>query len=127
MRRLILLALLPLIACGTPRERCVASVTRDFRVLDQLIATSKGNLQRGYANESRGYYTTEYRVCGYVQGRYGPRAVWCDVDVWNNRTVQVAINLDDEAATLKTMEVKRHQLAKQAQPAIAQCEVLHPE
>ena len=128
MRRLLLLALVPLVACGTPQERCVRSVTKDVRVLDRLIATSRGNLERGYAYETQGYYDTEYRICGYTTIKKDKlRPIWCLEDVWTTRRVRVAINLDDEAATLKTMEVRRAEMAHEAQPAIAECAALHPE
>lgn len=129
MRHLLFLLVIPLVACGTPRERCIASVTNDLRVLDRLIETSKGNLQRGYALETQQYVTTEFQACGIWGGGYGywGRSVWCDVNVVRNETVEVAINLNEEAAKLKTMEAKRRHLAKQAPPAIAQCEAFHPQ
>lgn len=127
MRRLFLLVLLPLVACGTPQEQCIRGVTKDLRTLDRLIATSQGNLERGYAIESQPYWDSEYQVCGWYDRNGRSYANYCWVDVMSTRNVSVAINLDQEAAKLKTMQSKRAELAKNAQPAIAQCQALHPE
>lgn len=127
MRHLIILPFLFLAACGTPQERCIRDVTKDLRVLDRLIATSEANLERGYALEEQPYWDSDFQFCGYRWANGRNYAHYCWVDEVSTRTVQVAINLDEEAAKLKTMRAKRSELARAAGPAIEQCRVLHPE
>jgi len=45
----VVLPLALLAACATPREQCISDVSRDFRVLNSLVAQTQANLARGYA------------------------------------------------------------------------------
>ncbi|MFV0491584.1 MAG: hypothetical protein ACK5M4_07185 [Pseudorhodobacter sp.] len=120
-----------LAACGTPQEQCIASVTRDIRVLDRLIGESEANLRRGYGMEE--YIETDSRlaVCRLgippTAGRPGrpPQYCWRDYDRVVSRPV--TIDLARERANLSEMRKKRQGLMKAAQPAIAQCRATYPE
>ena len=68
MHRLSILALLLLAACATPLERCIASATKELRVVSGLIASTQANINRGYAIVSENYFVTEEQVCGQVDG-----------------------------------------------------------
>jgi len=131
LRAATLCGLALLAACGTPQEQCIASVTRDIRVLDRLVAESEANLQRGYALREVVVPDSRYVVCH--PGRpatadhpaVAPQYCWRDFD----RTVTrpAAINLADERVKLAEMKKKRDSLARAAAPAIAQCRVTYPE
>lgn len=127
--RMVLLVCLALAACGTPQERCISNNTRDLRTVERLIAESERNLARGFALESR----TEWRMTAvpcYRSARR-PGAAPILTTCWDDRPETVtrprAINLDEEAAKLASLQRKRDQLARQAQSVVAQCRALHPE
>lgn len=122
MHRLPILALLLLAACATPLERCIASATKELRVLSGLIASTRANINRGYAIVTENYFVTEEQVCGLVDGE----AVYCDVPVAESRDVPVAIDLNAEQAKLNSLLTKRAELGQQAEARIEYCNIQHP-
>ena len=123
MRRYFILALLPLAACATPLERCIASVTKELRVLSGLISVTQANINRGYAVVTENYFVTFEQVCGEVEGE----KVYCDVPVAKSRDVPVAIDLNVEQAKLNSLVAKRAELADRAEAEIENCKIQHPE
>ncbi len=117
MHRLPILALLLLAACATPLERCIASATKELRVLSGLIASTRANINRGYAIVTENYFVTEEQVCGLVDGE----AVYCDIPVAESRDVPVAIDLNAEQAKLDSLLTKRAELAMRADAVIGHC------
>jgi len=117
MHRLPILALLLLAACATPLERCIASATKELRVLSGLIASTRANINRGYAIVTENYFVTEEQVCGLVDGE----AVYCDIPVAESRDVPVAIDLNAEQAKLDSLLTKRAELKMRADAAIGHC------
>ncbi len=129
MRR-ALLTLTLLAACGTPQERCIRGVTHDLRVVDRLIATSEGNLKRGYALEEVSIVRTVWLPCPMppvAEGETPPSPQLCRGTERDTETRPKAINLRAEAKTLESLKIKRKALARQATPAIAQCKAEFPE
>lgn len=132
-RTLIFLTLLT--ACGTPQERCINGVTRDLRVVDRLIATSEGNLKRGYALEEVVVTSTEWLPCPVPPAATlpdgtlapAPAPQLCPTPVRDTETRPKAINLRDEAETLASLKTKRKELNRGAAKAIAQCKAEFPE
>lgn len=131
-------ALLPLIvvlaACGTPQERCIAQVTRDIRVVDELIQESELNLSRGYAIEEVTEFRPEWVACGPPVVRYranGDRIHYparrCFDQVPYTVRQPRAIDLAAEARMLDQLKKKRAVLARQAIPAVEQCRLSYPE
>ncbi|WP_431298167.1 hypothetical protein [Tabrizicola sp. BL-A-41-H6] len=130
MKRLIVPALLVLSACGTPQEQCINRNTRDLRNVDRLIAESKGNLDRGFAYEEVLVYRDVWVFCDrydIVDGHYAVQPRMCLDDRPEFETRPKAIDLAAEAKKLKSLEAKRVQLARAAQPVIAQCQAQYPE
>ena len=123
MRRIVILALLPLAACGTPREACISRATKDLRVVDRLIVASQTNLDRGYAIGTQSYITHERELCGKSKGKN----IYCSVPVTAQRKVPVAINLNDEQAKLDSLIEKREQLELRTSATISQCRISHQE
>ncbi len=126
--RFVTLALLPLLAaCATPREACLASVSKEQRVLETLIVETRGNLNRGYAIE------TEQRV-RKVRSRCRSKLadgtvvrVRCsDVEV-RNVDVPVAVDLNAERAKLASLEERQQQMRSNAESARQQCIATYPE
>ncbi len=129
MKRLVLSALLLLAACGTPQEQCIARNTRDLRIVDRLIAETQANLARGYALETYTAYETDWEWCQpgpNSEGVLPPPRLCLDRDPVT-RTRPKAIDLAEEARKLDSLKAKRRDLARAAEPLIAQCKALYPE
>jgi hypothetical protein len=125
---------LTLAACGTPQERCIASVTRDLRVVDRLIAEGEANLARGYAYVSQTVYVPSWEMCTapvLVQPTDGSAAVllpgqMCLDDRPQTIRRAVAIDLDAERRTLDGLRKQRAKLSARAAPLIGQCQATYP-
>lgn len=115
--------LLLLTACATPRERCISGATEDIRVLDRLIAQSRGTIERGYALDTERRTNWQWVICGRnSNGAF--RYCWQPYDSY--RRVPTAVNLNEEQQRLESMIVKRKQLAAELGPKIAACEATFP-
>jgi hypothetical protein len=122
MRKFSCLLPLLLIGCGTPQERCIASVTRDMRVVDRLIVAVEGNLKRGYAFEEKEVLRTRFVDCSV-----GGVAQMCLDDVTTTERSAVAVDLVAEAAKLASLKAKRAAQATEAAPAISSCRAEFPK
>ena len=126
MRKLALLALLPLAACATPGERCERAATEELRIIDQLIAETRLNIDRGYALVQEIADRPNLRFC------YGNRIDRHAGVVYCNRTEPrlverpVAIDVKVEEAKLKSLRAKRPQVASKAARQIAACRNQYP-
>ncbi|WP_241557825.1 hypothetical protein [Falsirhodobacter deserti] len=122
-----------LAACATPQERCIDSATRDLRVVDRLIAQGERTLSRGYGIEQYQVTRPTWRQCGWYPVRTSdgrivrgaPRMCW--EDEIETRERAVAVNLDEEARTLKSLREKRNELIRRSNAAVAQCQASFPE
>lgn len=129
-KRLLILGLATLAACGTPQEQCISRNTRDLRTVDRLIVETQGNLQRGYALETVTRWEDYWGTCieaEEVDGRViaVPRSCLREYSYTEQRPK--AIDLKAEAQKLEGLKTKRTELAKAAAPVIAQCKADHPE
>lgn len=130
MKRLVLLPLALLAACGTPQEQCINRGTRDLRTVERLIAETQGNLDRGYALETITRYEDYWDTCFdpvTVEGEtvYKPRMCLKERSYTEERPK--AIDLNAEARKLESLKAKRADLARAAEPVIAQCKAEYPE
>ena len=130
MKRLLLLTIATLAACGTPQEQCISRNTRDLRTVDRLIAESEGNLARGYAFETVTVYEDYWAYCPQPAPAEGqpaqpPRLCLDERAVSEKRPK--AIDLNEEARKLDSLKAKRMQLARQAEAVTAQCKAQYPE
>ncbi len=123
MRKLFLSLPLLVAACASPYEICVANATADLRVIDRLIAQTRGNINRGYALQSKEFYDTGKQACGEVNGE----TVYCDVPIVTSQDVPVAIDMTAERAKLNSLLETRALKARQADNVIAQCRQNNPE
>ncbi len=121
------LALLP--GCGTPQERCIKAATRDMAVVDQLIAETEGNLQRGFALAEVTTYHTDFQDCTPApsQANPNPSPRMCPVEVPTTSMRPLAVDLNAESAKLASLQDKRAAQGVQAHAAIAQCKAIHPK
>ena len=130
MRRLSLVPLVLLAACGTPQEQCINRNTRDLRVMEKLIAETQANLTRGYAIEEYTVTVPVWQLCGApAPASRQPAAApyYCFQPESQTRTRPKAIDLKAESAKLQSMLDRRDQMARAAEPVIAQCKAQYPE
>ncbi|MGR3291644.1 MAG: hypothetical protein ACU0C9_10685, partial [Paracoccaceae bacterium] len=118
-----LIVLLPLVACATPQQQCIANAGKDIRVLSGLINTTQANINRGYGLRTEEFLENENQLCGVVNGE----KVYCSVAVANSREVPVALDLTAEAAKLNSLLQKRGQLSSRTNAVIAECRLHFPE
>ena len=116
----LLAAALALAGCVSPKEQCIARAGHDLRVLDQLIATTKANIRRGYALIPRTSFGSEKQKCGELNGE----TLYCDVPVATEIEVPVAIDMAAEKAKLASLEQTRARKLAETQAAIRQCAAL---
>jgi len=129
MRRLILLLLLPLAACATPRQQCERAATEDLRIIDALIVETGQNIARGYRLER--VVTTRPRLVFCYGGRYHPHdrvgMMFCNTTETVVKERPVAIDLKAERAKLASLRQKRPEVARRAAMALAACRAEFPE
>lgn len=129
MKRFLLAPLLVLTACGTPQEQCIGGATRDMRVVDRLISETEANIARGYGYEEVTVFMPEWVDCTPrpTTANPAPPPQMCFEDVPQTSRKAVALDLNAEAAKLKSLKAKRAQQAKAAEAAIRQCKAQYPE
>ncbi len=129
MKRLTLVPLLLLAACGTPQEQCISANTRDLRVVERLIRETEGNLARGYGYETVTEYETDWIDCtpSPTEANPTPAHEMCFERVPVSVRKEVALDLNAEAAKLQSLQDKRAMLNRAAESVIAQCKAKYPE
>ncbi len=124
---IVLVSLLALAACATPREACISSVSRDLRVVNNLIAETQANLARGYALETRQDVVNTTRTCRTKQPDGSILRYECpDVEI-QDRRVPVAIDLNAEQAKLRSLQQRQREMQAQVNTAVQQCIAANPE
>lgn len=126
-KALILLPLLGLAACATPREACISSVSRDLATVNMLIAQSEATLARGYGVEQRQEVTTRPTFCREVLPDGTVKTEMCEETSIRTVDVPVAIDLDAERNKLRQLQEQRARLEPATQDAIQQCIAANPE
>lgn len=124
---LVLLPLLALAACATPRESCVGDVTRDLQALDRQIAQSREVLATGFTTETRRRFGFVDATCTRRTEEGEILRYDCVETGWIEEPVRVAINRPAEEAKLAALVAQRAGLERQAQPLVAACVAAHPE
>lgn len=124
---LMMLPLVVLAACATPREQCINDATRDLRVLSSLIEETRGNLARGYALEEEQVVRTISDTCTARNEEGEVFSFRCPKTRTFTRTVPVAIDLNAERAKLVSLEQRLVEMQTASNQAIAQCIAIYPE
>lgn len=126
-RTLILLPLLTLTACATPREQCISDATSQLRVINGLVNETQGNLARGYAIAEQQEVRTLDRTC---RGRNEDGSTFrfpCDETETITTTKPVAIDLNAEQAKLNSLLERQRLVKASSDQAVGQCIAVHPE
>jgi hypothetical protein len=123
MRRkyLVLLVLLPLVACATPRQQCINDATRDLQVLDRLIIETRQNLDRGFAIEQEVVPRVGFTYC-FGNSWSNAGVSFCSNNSTQVRNRPVAIDTEAERRKLAELETRRVEVAARSQRALAACE-----
>ncbi len=124
---LILLPLLGLAACATPRDSCIAQVSRDLSTVNALISQTEATLARGYGIETRQEVTTRPTFCREVLPDGTVKTEICEETTVRTFDVPVAIDLDAERTKLRQLQEQRDRLEPATQAAIQQCLATYPE
>lgn len=126
MRATLLIIPLVLSACATPRDACLADVTREARVVNALITQTRGNLERGFAIAEEQDIRTRRRFC---TGRNEDGSTFqfrCEETDTVTVQVPVAIDLNAERAKLESLLQRQQQNQSNVQAGVAQCEARFP-
>ncbi len=121
MYRYLLVLLIPLAACTTPQERCVADSTKDRSELDRQIATTNNNIQRGYAVKTRAPITLGLNLC-----TGGSHLSFCAGTQTTSRETPVSVDVASERRKLADLKTRRIALLRQTNAKIAVCKAAHP-
>ena len=112
-------ACLILLGCATPDQRCLDEATRDLRTVNQLIAETEGNLQRGFAYETQIRSSQGINFCAGYYNNIGTS--FCT----GNRIVEtqrpIAINEAAERQKLSDLKARRADIQRDAELATAAC------
>ncbi|SFR44949.1 hypothetical protein SAMN04488005_2089 [Yoonia tamlensis] len=126
-RALIILPLIALTACATPREQCIGDANRQVRVLSDLVTETRGNLSRGYALAETTDVRTLTRTCEATNAEEVVFTYPCNETETFTTTRPVAIDLDAEQVKLNQLERRLAQAQSNANAMIAQCIAMHAE
>jgi len=127
MTRFFVLPLLALAACSTPQERCISSANRDLRVINGLIAETRGNIDRGFAIAEREEIITTRGTCKGKTEDGTEFTFRCPQTETVTSREPVAIDLNAEKAKLASLEERQLQLQSNQAAVIAQCRAQFPE
>jgi hypothetical protein len=120
-----------LAACQTQQQRCEARAVQDLRVVNELIAETEATIRRGYAIEEVQTTRPVATFCwggytGYYNDGWGGGGGLC----WGNQVFTtdeaVAVNLDEQRATLRSLQAKRKELEVQARAQLDACAAALP-
>ncbi|MBD3679823.1 MAG: hypothetical protein HUJ27_15665 [Rhodobacteraceae bacterium] len=119
----VLACLVVLSGCASPRERCETAATEDLRVVDQLIAETQQNLERGYSIREETTVRTRFTFCGMPSRN----VTFCSEPVTERREIPEAIDPAAEQRKLNQLLAKRAELQQRSAIAVAECRSAFPE
>jgi len=120
-------ALLALAACATPREACIASASREGRVVNALVAQTQANLNRGFAISERQELRVRRAKCEGESEDGVAFEVACEKTETVTVRDAVAIDLKEEREKLESLLERQRQNRINAQAAVQQCIAANPE
>lgn len=124
---LIMVPLVALAACGTPRENCIYQANEQLRDLDNRIEVAQGNVDRGFAISRGTDRRTVEATCRDLLPDGTVREYDCDRTETISTSRPVQIDIADERRKLAGLKRQRGQLVEATQKAEQQCIAIHPE
>lgn len=127
LKPLALLPLIALAACSTPQERCIGSATGQLRTLDRLIATTQGNINRGYALvEVEDVHVIRTSCEGHNEDGTTFRFP-CEETQTHTRREPVSINVAEERVKLEQLMANRSAAQENLGARVQSCRDTYPE
>lgn len=127
VKPLLLLPLLALAACATPRERCISDATREVRTLDRLIATTQGNIDRGYGLVEVEDVRIIRTSCEGENEDGSTFSFPCEEAETFTRREPVSINIAEERIKLQQLRERRDAANETVDSRIRTCVATYPE
>ncbi|WP_375279943.1 hypothetical protein [Pseudooctadecabacter sp.] len=122
-----LLALATVAACATPREQCIRDANRGLAPLDRLIATTQGNINRGFGLAEVQDVRVLRTTCEGTNEDGSTFRFPCEETETFTRQEPVSINIAEERTKLAQLQQRRAEQGQAAQQRIQQCVAIHPE
>lgn len=116
-------ALVILTGCATPQERCISDARAQLHAISADIRTAQGNIDRGYAIHYQDVPYTYISTCYDDDGA----AYDCETNGIRTEETPVAIDVAEERRKLDRLQMLMPDIRRNADAAIAQCRVIHPE
>ncbi len=116
-RTLLFAALVALVACTTPAERCISNATEGLAEIDAEIAEAEANIARGYRLADGAIDTVALDVCS---GSGGVR-----ICVGGTKEVpqrHIPINVTTESARLAALKNQRASMIARSERELAACQ-----
>lgn len=121
------LALAAVAACATPREQCISDANRGLATLDRLIATTQGNINRGFGLAEVQDVRVLRTTCEGTNEDGSTFRFPCEETETFTRQEPVSINIAEERTKLAQLQQRRAEQGRAAQQRIQQCVAIHPE
>lgn len=126
-KTLILLPLLAIAACSTPREQCISNANGQLRTLDRLIDVASGNVQRGFALAEVQDVRVLRTTCQGTNEDGSTFRFPCEDTETFTRREPVSINIVEERVKLAQLQDQRDSAARDVAARTQQCIAIHPE
>ncbi|MBT5295522.1 MAG: hypothetical protein HOL32_08115 [Octadecabacter sp.] len=126
-KTLILLPLLAIAACSTPREQCISNANGQLRTLDRLIDVASGNVQRGFALAEVQDVRVLRTTCQGTNEDGSTFRFSCEETETFTRREPVSINIVEERVKLAQLQDQRDSAARDVAARTQQCIAIHPE
>jgi hypothetical protein len=126
-KTLILLPLLAIAACSTPREQCISNANGQLRTLDRLIDVASGNVQRGFALAEVQDVRVLRTTCQGTNEDGSTFGFPCEEIETFTRREPVSINIVEERVKLAQLQDQRDAAARDMAARTQQCIAIHPE
>ncbi|WP_428546711.1 hypothetical protein [Profundibacter sp.] len=117
MKRYLLALLLPLAGCSTALEQCVNRSTKNLQAVDDLIATTQANIDRGYALDSRPQVSIGLQLCTSPSANFH----FCTGTQTSPKQAPVAIDVAAERRKLAELKSRRAVLKRQSDLVVRAC------
>lgn len=123
----ILIPLMAIAACSSPREQCISGANRPVATLDRLIATTQGNIDRGFGLAEVQDVRVLRSTCEGTNEDGSTFRFPCEETETFTRQVPVTLNIAEERLKLAQLQESRAEAQRTAEARIQQCVAIHPE